>query len=155
MTDATSSPQPSDSPTAAGATVLTGSESPAPMPADPQDRLLVSEAAEHRRPHPEGGEHGAHPTDTKYMIIAFGLACLTGIEIAISYIKGIGIAGNPILIALAALKFGIVVGYFMHLRFDNHIFRKFFFTGIILAICVYTAVLLMLGVFSYTHGAHR
>jgi cytochrome c oxidase subunit 4 len=154
MTDETT-PSPSESPTAAGATVLTGSESPAPMPANPDDRLLVEEAAVHRRPHPEGGEHGAHPTDVQYMLIALFLAVLTGIEVGISYIKGLGDAAAPLLIILAAIKFSCVVAFFMHLRFDNPVVRRLFILGITLALTVYIIVFFTLGVFSSTHGAHR
>jgi cytochrome c oxidase subunit 4 len=154
MTDETD-PQPSESPTTAGASVLTGTQDPAPVPASPDDRLLVDEAAIHRRPHPEGGEHGAHPTDVQYMLIALFLAGLTAIEVAISYIKGLGDAAAPLLIILAATKFAVVVAFFMHLRFDNPMVRRLFLTGIILALTVYIVVFFTLGVFSSTHGAHR
>jgi cytochrome c oxidase subunit 4 len=154
MTDETD-PTPSESPTTAGATVLTGSESPAPVPTDPEARLLVEQAAVHRRPHPEGGEHGAHPTDVQYMLIALFLAGLTAIEVAISYIKGLGDAAAPLLIILAATKFAVVVAFFMHLRFDSPMVRRFFVTGIILALIVYTIVFFTLGIFGHTHGVHR
>jgi cytochrome c oxidase subunit 4 len=154
MTDETD-PTPAESPTAAGATVLTGTESPAPVPTDPEDRLLVEQAAIHRRPHPEGGEHGAHPTDVQYMLIALFLAGLTAIEVAISYIKGLGDAAAPLLIILAATKFAVVVAFFMHLRFDNPVVRRLFLLGISLALTVYVVVFFTLGVFSSTHGAHR
>jgi cytochrome c oxidase subunit 4 len=154
MTDETD-PEPSESPMTAGASVLTGTQAPAPPPANPEDRLLVEEAAIHRRPHPEGGEHGAHPTDVQYMLIALFLAGLTAIEVAISYIKGLGDAAAPLLIILAATKFAVVVAFFMHLRFDNPVVRRLFITGIILALTVYIVVFFTLGVFSSTHGAHR
>jgi cytochrome c oxidase subunit IV len=154
MTDETD-PQPSESPTTAGATVLTGTQAPAPMPANPEDRLLVEEAAIHHRPHPEGGEHGAHPTDVQYMLIALFLAVLTAIEVAITYIKGLGDAAAPLLIILAAIKFSCVVAFFMHLRFDNPVVRRLFLLGITLALTVYIVVFFTLGVFSSTHGAHR
>jgi cytochrome c oxidase subunit IV len=154
MKDETAPLEPDSTPTTAGATVLTGTEAPAPPPADPSDRLMVEEAAEHRRPHPEGGEHGAHPTDVQYMLIALFLAGLTGIEVAISYIKGLGDAANPLLLILAATKFGVVVAFFMHLRFDNPAVRRLFVTGIILALIVYIVVFFTLGVFTSTHGHH-
>jgi cytochrome c oxidase subunit 4 len=143
-----------ETPTTAGATTLTGDETPAPEPADPKARALVEEAAIHRRPVPEGGEHGAHPTDAQYMKIAGVLAVITAVEVAVSYIKGLGDTSAPLLIALAAVKFFLVGSWFMHLRFDNPVLRRLFVTGIILAICVYIIVFLLLGVFSGTHGAH-
>jgi cytochrome c oxidase subunit IV len=105
-------------------------------------------------PPPQDGEHGAHPTDTQYILIALILAGLTGIEVAVSYIKGLGYAGNPVLLILAATKFFIVVAFFMHLRFDSRILRRIFITGIVLAVVVYTIVFLTLEVFTTAHGVH-
>ncbi|MDQ1392325.1 MAG: cytochrome c oxidase subunit [Acidimicrobiaceae bacterium] len=145
----------SETPTAAGATTLTGSDTPAPVPADPGERHLVEEAVEHRRPTPEGGEHGAHPTDAQYMKIALVLAAITAVEVAIYYVKSdLGLGFAPILITMAAVKFFLVGAFFMHLRFDNRVLRRFFVTGIVLAIIIYVIVFLLLGVFTSTHGAH-
>ena len=143
-----------DTPTTAGATTITGQEAPPPPSADPTSRELVAEAAVHRRPVPEGGEHGAHPTDAQYIRIALILAVITAVEVAVSYIKGLGDTSAPLLIALAAIKFFLVGSYFMHLRFDNRVLRRLFVTGIILALIVYAIVFLLLGVFTNTHGAH-
>ncbi|HEX3425344.1 MAG TPA: cytochrome C oxidase subunit IV family protein [Acidimicrobiales bacterium] len=143
-----------DAPTAAGATVLTGGEAPPPEPADPKARELVEEAAEHRRPVPEGGEHGAHPTDAQYIKIALILAVITAGEVGISYARGLGDAAAPLLLILAAVKFFIVVAFFMHLRFDTRVLRRLFVTGIVLACSIYVVVFLLLGVFTTTHGAH-
>jgi cytochrome c oxidase subunit IV len=143
-----------DNPTTSGATVITGADAPASEPGIAEDRLLVEQAEIHRRPHPEGGEHGAHPTDKQYMIIALILAVITAIEVAVSYTKGLGDASNPLLIALAAIKFFMVVAYFMHLKFDNRVLRRFLITGIILAAVVYTIVFFTLGIFTGKHGIH-
>jgi cytochrome c oxidase subunit IV len=156
MTDETTAAHPSEPvpPTAAGASVLTGKQGPAPEPEDPASRLLVDEAAVHRRPHPEGGEHGAHPTDAQYMLIALILAAITAVEVGISYIKGLGDAANPLLLILAAIKFAMVVAFFMHLRFDNRVLRRIFVTGFVLAIIIYFIVFFTLGVFTTAHGVH-
>ncbi len=143
-----------DNPTTSGATVVTGKNAPPPPPPDGESRLLVEQAEIHRRPHPEGGEHGAHPTEAQYIIIALILAALTAIEVTVSYLKGLGDAGNPLLLILAAIKFFMVVAFFMHLRFDNRLFRRLLTTGIILALVVYTIVFLTLGILSSTHGIH-
>ena len=103
---------------------------------------------------PDHGEHGAHPTEVTYFKVAGILAVLTGIEVAVSYIKGLGAGAPPLLLFLALIKFLLVVGFFMHLRYDNRILRRVFTTGFVLAIAVYIAVFLILGVFSTTHGAH-
>jgi cytochrome c oxidase subunit 4 len=156
VTDETGDPQTSDpeTPTAVGSSVLTGKESPPSPPADAESRLLVEEAPIHHPPHPEAGEHGAHPTDQQYMLIALILAAITALEVGISYIKGLGDAANPLLLILAAVKFVMVVGFFMHLRFDNRVLRRIFITGFVLAIIVYFIVFFTLGVFTTAHGIH-
>jgi cytochrome c oxidase subunit 4 len=95
------------------------------------------------RPHAEGGSHGDHPPDIVYVFVALILSVLTAIEVSISYIKGMGVAGNPLLLILAVMKFLTVVLFFMHLRFDNRVFRYLFFGGLVLALGVYVAVLRM------------
>jgi len=108
---------------------------------------ITDEHTEERRPHPEGGEHGEHPSDITYVFVALILSAITAVEVGISYWKGLKLAGNPLLIILAAMKFSIVVLFFMHLRFDNRVLRRLFVTGIILAIFVYSLVLFMFHVF--------
>ena len=108
---------------------------------------LAEEAIEHRRPHEEGGEHGAHPTDAQYMLIALILAVLTGVEVGLYYLKINQSLTNGFLLILAGFKFVIVAAYFMHLKFDNRILRRLFTTGFILACFCYIAYMLTLGVF--------
>jgi hypothetical protein len=48
----------------------------------------------------------------------------------------------------AVVKFVMVGGYFMHLKFDSPIFRRFFVTGLLLAMVVFGVVLW----FFFTHG---
>jgi cytochrome c oxidase subunit 4 len=42
-----------------------------------------------------------------------------------------------VLFPLMIIKFGVVVAYFMHLRYDNPLFRRVFVFGLILAVVVY------------------
>ena len=86
-------------------------------------------------------QHG-HPKERVYVVVALWLALITGMEIAISYIKMPDPAKIAALLVLSVIKFAAVVGYFMHLKFDNPALRKPFITGIILAGAVYTIVLL-------------
>jgi hypothetical protein len=39
-------------------------------------------------------------------------------------------------------KFAIVCGWFMHLRYDNPLFRRVFVFGLVLAVAVYVGVML-------------
>ena len=88
-----------------------------------------------------GASHEGHPGDAQYIGIAIILSVLTAVEIAVSYIKGIGRGATPVLLGLAFIKFFMVAAYFMHLKFDTRYFRRLFITGIVLASFCYIVVL--------------
>ena len=85
-------------------------------------------------------DHGHGYTDAQYIIVAAVLAAVTGLEVAISYID-IGPLFLPTLLVLMAIKFLTVVRLFMHLKFDSKIFSWMFFSGLLLALGVYVAML--------------
>ena len=87
--------------------------------------------------------HIDHPTPKKYVQIAIVLGILTAIEIALYYTEDIvGVFTDPILIILAVGKFIIVVGWFMHLRFENKMVNRFFTGGMILALVLFAIVMI-------------
>ncbi len=93
-----------------------------------------------------GHEHDDHPgehwTDLKFIYLAFGLAVITAIEVALSYmVDDLGPVFLPLLIVLMLIKFFSVVSYFMHLKFDNRLFSLMFYMGLFLAVGVYIAAL--------------
>ena len=91
----------------------------------------------------------AHPEPRQYVLIAVVLVVITGFEVAVSYLEG-DVNSNLLIAALAvmaAVKFFLVVAWFMHLRTDSKIFRRFFLLGLIAAPIVYTIVLLMFHTF--------
>ena len=91
--------------------------------------------------------HAAHPTPLLYVKIAVLLAILTGIEVALFYLEEtVGPLVIPFLIVLAFLKFVIVIGYYMHLRYEKPFLSRFFSAGFVLAILVYAVVLGTFGV---------
>ena len=73
-------------------------------------------------------EH-AHPGAAEYIRIAVILSAITAVEVAVYYILGRQILG-PILIALSAVKFSIVVMFYMHLKFDSRIVSSMFLFGL-------------------------
>lgn len=81
-----------------------------------------------------------HPTAKEYIQIAVVLAVLTALEISASFIE-IGAAFLPTLLILMAIKFVLVAGWFMHLKFDTNVYKRFMVTGLILAGSIYTIVL--------------
>jgi cytochrome c oxidase subunit 4 len=94
-------------------------------------------------------EHAVdHPTERKYWYIFFILFAITAVEVGLYYwsIPGVNF-NNAALGVLATVKFVVVVGYFMHLKFDSRLLRRLFVGGLVLAIFVYVAYLLTMGVF--------
>jgi cytochrome c oxidase subunit 4 len=69
--------------------------------------------------------------------------------VAIFYIEFIkdSAAFVPTLLLLSAIKFGMVVLWFMHLRFDSRLFGRLFVAGLALALSLFIVVLLTFGVF--------
>jgi cytochrome c oxidase subunit 4 len=92
-------------------------------------------------PEHEGGTKHDHPGERQYIIIALILAAVTAIEVAFSYWEAVEDILAPTLIFLSIVKFVMVVGWFMHLRFDSRLFRRLFVAGIGLALFCFTAVL--------------
>jgi cytochrome c oxidase subunit IV len=85
--------------------------------------------------------HGDHPTsDAIYWKIFVFLAVLTALEVATTEVD-LGSFFLPVLLGLMVIKFGTVVWYFMHLKYDPAMFRKVFYAGLILAVLVYSGLL--------------
>ena len=95
------------------------------------------------------GEIDSHPTPFKYVMIFLILVVVTAIEIATSYLEGSVSSGVivALLLFFAIVKFALVASYFMHLKTDQPIFRRFFVLGIVAACVLYTIVLTTLHVF--------
>ena len=92
-------------------------------------------------------EHGLmHPSDKKYVIIALILGGITTFEIGLYYAESsLKDFTAPMLLAGSALKFFLVVAFFMHLRFDNKILRRMFVASLCLSLVVYFIVLISMG----------
>ena len=90
-------------------------------------------------------ENTPMPTTKIYVRIALLLAVLTAIEVALFYVVEFtamtqGLA-NPLLIGLALAKFLIVVGYFMHLKYETPLLSRTFAIGAVLAGGLYAVVI--------------
>ncbi|MPZ53052.1 MAG: hypothetical protein GEU79_10035 [Acidimicrobiia bacterium] len=89
---------------------------------------------------------GAHhtPTPAQYWKIALGLAVVTGIEVSLYYVDQaleLGVLNAAMLIGLSFIKFFVVVGWFMHLKYEKPALSRFFTSGFILALTLYAVVL--------------
>jgi cytochrome c oxidase subunit 4 len=96
----------------------------------------LPDSAEGHAHAPHEVEH-AHPTWSTYWKVALILALITVGEVWAYYIPSF-VAGRgfvPTLLFLSALKFTIVVMFYMHLKYDHRIFRVLF-TGPLLVAAV-------------------
>ncbi|MEX1009194.1 MAG: cytochrome C oxidase subunit IV family protein [Acidimicrobiia bacterium] len=89
------------------------------------------------------GELRPHPTPIQYVMVAVVLVVITAIEIAVSYTEGTIPDGLIVvlLLGMAFVKFFLVAAWYMHLRTDQPVFRRFFILGSAAAILLYLIVL--------------
>jgi len=83
-------------------------------------------------------EHGM--STRGYIVIALILAAITALEVSTYYVD-FGPLFLPSLLIMMAIKFVMVVSYFMHLKFDNKLFSWLFYAGLFLAVGVYVTAL--------------
>lgn len=102
--------------------------------------------SEHHVEH--GAAHGlehAHPGAKTYVIVGVILAIITMTEVW-AYTQGsLRPVLVPILLTLSALKFVLVVGFYMHLRFDHPLFTGVFGFGLAVGASVVTAFMFLFG----------
>ena len=67
---------------------------------------------------------------------------ITAVEIALPYVEALEVIKVPGLLLLGGIKFLIVVGFFMHLKFEKNLYRSLFFVGAIGALPLFIVVLL-------------
>jgi len=97
-----------------------------------------------------GGAHAAahdahaHPTWKQYKWVALILTLITVVEVWVYYIPSFVAtkAFVPTLLIMSAVKFAIVVMFYMHLKYDHKLFRALFTGPLIIAII--TLIVLML-----------
>jgi cytochrome c oxidase subunit IV len=103
----------------------------------------VADHAAHGHVEPAHEGMHAHPTDQTYVRIAIVLAIITLVEVVIYYIATVRSVLVPALLVLSIAKFLMVVGFFMHLRFDSRLYRFMFAAGLVITLGVYLALLAM------------
>jgi cytochrome c oxidase subunit IV len=99
-------------------------------------------------PREAGAPHREHPSAKEYIRIGLILAVLTAFEVWLSYSDLNHTAMIAMLLSAAVIKFALVAMWFMHLRFDDRRYARFFVMGIVGASTLYLIVLLIFGVFS-------
>lgn len=104
----------------------------------------MSTATEHGE-HAGDAAHEAHdhPTDKTFIKVAIFLAVLTALETSTYWWpESIHTVSMITLLVMMAIKFFVIVSWFMHLRFDSKLFSLLFYIGMVLAIGCYMVALL-------------
>ncbi len=91
-------------------------------------------------------DHGDHPTETAYWQVFAILAVLTAVEVLWSYLPLDGVALVVPLLAMMVVKFVLVAGWFMHLKYDlsiinGNVFTILFSFGLVTAVLVYIVMI--------------
>ena len=97
--------------------------------------------------HAHTAEH-SHPGPMQYIIIGAILAVITLIEFGIFYLSIDPALMTWIILVLSSSKFLLVVGYFMHLKFDDARFSALFFAPFFIMVSI--GVVLMALFFNLT-----
>lgn len=95
----------------------------------------------------------AHPTARTYIQIALILTTITAVEVFVLYLPNMGVAvvGEALVAVFGVLsltKFLLVVGWYMHLKFDPPWFRRIFTFALLVALTIATAYIALF------HGLH-
>ena len=75
-----------------------------------------------------GHAHEEHPTWSTYWKVALILTIITAVEVSAYYIPAWETSWVyvPSMLIMSAVKFAIVVAYYMHLKYDHKLFRALF-----------------------------
>lgn len=86
-----------------------------------------------------GGQ--THPGPRQYVMVAIILSVITLVEVGAFYLSIPRALFFVILMALSAMKFVLVVLFYMHLKFDDRLYSTLFIGGMVLAIAIMVALL--------------
>ena len=94
-----------------------------------------------------GGVEHAHPTWSVYWKVALFLTVITAVEVWVYYIPTFVQSPFfvPSLLIMSAVKFAIVVMFYMHLRYDHKLFRALFTGPFIVAAFTMIGLMFLFG----------
>lgn len=100
--------------------------------------------------HDAHGGHGGHagfPTAGKYAVIGLILTIITIVEVSAYYYKPWEESAIyvPSILLLSAVKFVIVVMFYMHLKYDHKLFRALFTGPFIVAALTLVGLMFLFG----------
>ncbi len=91
--------------------------------------------------------HAAHATTMTYLVVAAILTVITVVEVGVFYMPAMKPVLAPVLLVLSSTKFALVVGFYMHLRYDHNLFRAVFALPLLIAAAVIVGLLFLFRVF--------
>ncbi|HTI64590.1 MAG TPA: cytochrome C oxidase subunit IV family protein [Gemmatimonadaceae bacterium] len=96
------------------------------------------------------GEMHEHPTWKQYKWVALILTLITILEVWAYYMPAFvaSPAFVPTLLIMSALKFAIVVAFYMHLKYDHRLFRGLFTGPLTIAMATIISLLFLFGKFA-------
>jgi cytochrome c oxidase subunit IV len=106
---------------------------------------------EHEHGHGEAHAEHAHPGAKTYTIVGVILAIITMAEVFFYTQESVRALLVPILLVLSASKFVMVVGFYMHLKFDHSLFLGVFGFGLMVAASIITALMFLFGQYPLPH----
>ncbi|MHB1222765.1 MAG: cytochrome C oxidase subunit IV family protein [Gemmatimonadaceae bacterium] len=95
-----------------------------------------------------------HPTWQTYVWVGLLLTIITAVEVSAYYIPAWETSRIyvPSMLMLSAIKFAVVVLFYMHLKYDHKIFRALFTGPFIVSIITIVALLFLFGQLSIQVG---
>ena len=107
----------------------------------------LPDSAEAQLHAPTGEVEHAHPTWSTYWKVALILTLITVGEVWAYYLPSFVASRGfvPTLLALSALKFAIVVMFYMHLKYDHRLFRVLFMGPLLIAALTLIALMFLFG----------
>ncbi len=88
-----------------------------------------------------------HASNRFYIAIAVILAALTALEVMVFYVEALAPVLVPVLMVMMAVKFALVVMFFMHLKFDGPLLTGVFAWGLFIATAIILALMAIFGKF--------
>ena len=105
-------------------------------------------AEAHAAPSVAPAHGGGHASLKTYIQVALVLGIITAVEVATLYVPGIP---QHLLVAsllgMSVIKFVLVVGFFMHLKYDSGIMRAMFIGPLVLSILIILAIMALFGAY--------
>lgn len=98
--------------------------------------------------------HEHHPTWQTYVKVGVILAIITAIEVSAFYIPAWETSRIyvPSMLFLSSIKFIAVVMFYMHLKYDNRIFKALFTGPLLVAVISIVALMFLFGQISIHFG---